>query len=79
MFLDNINRKHINSEKYFKKTIHYIHYNPVNHGFVNNINEWEYSSYNSILSDKSTLIKREEVIEWFDDINNFVFVHKSEP
>ena len=37
--------------------------------------DWKYSSYNSLLSEKPTLLERVEVINWFGDIENFIFMH----
>ena len=78
LFLDNINRKNIDSENYLKRIIIYIHQNPVNHGFCEHINKWKYSSYNSIISNKPTNLRREEVISLFEDVDNFIYCHKTE-
>lgn len=75
LFLDNFNRKNIDTEDYLKRIIIYIHQNPVNHGFSDYVNKWKYSSYNSIISDKSTKLKRDDVISLFDDVDNFIYCH----
>ena len=77
LFLDNFNRKNIDTENYLKRIIIYIHQNPVNHGFSEHVNKWKYSSYNSIISNKSTNLKRDDVISLFEDIDNFIYCHKS--
>ena len=79
LFLDNFKRKNIDTEDYLKRTIIYIHQNPVNHGFCKNVDNWKFSSYNSIISDKSTNLKREEVISLFEDVDNFIYCHKIDP
>ncbi len=76
LFISNFGRKHVNKEKYFIKVIHYIHYNPVEHGFVEKITDWEYSSYHAIVSKGKSLILKNEVIEAFGDLENFIFVHQ---
>jgi REP element-mobilizing transposase RayT len=63
LFLDNVKRKLIKDESYFTKLVHYIHYNPVHHGFVDKINDWKYSSYHSLISAKPTALKRREVLD----------------
>ncbi len=68
-------RKLIDNEKYFKSLIIYINTNPVHHGFVDYPKEWKWSSYLSCISEKSTNLKRDTVIRWFDDIENFKTVH----
>ena len=50
LFLNAIKRKKVTDEKYLMKVLHYIHNNPVNHGFVNKIDEWKHSSYISYLN-----------------------------
>ena len=68
-------RKEINEMKYLLKLICYVHQNPVNAGFAEKLAEWKYSSFNAIISQKHTLILREEVIGLFDDLENFLFCH----
>ncbi|SFC15013.1 transposase [Kaistella jeonii] len=67
-------RKQISSEDYLRKCIIYIHQNPIN-GCLEN---YAYSSYKTILSDLPTSLKRAEVIELFEERENFAFCHKKE-
>ena len=76
LFLDNFNRKQVSNEEYFQKLICYIHFNPVHHQFVKCMDDWKYSSYHSLLSAKLTLLKREEVMQWFGDSENFRVFHQ---
>lgn len=69
-------RKLIDSEEYLKRVLIYIHNNPVHHGFTENIEEYRWSSYISYISDKPSRIKRKVVIDWFEDISNFKYLHK---
>jgi hypothetical protein len=39
------------------------------------LDDWKYSSYNSFFSEKPSMIKREEVVSWFGDLENFVHLH----
>ena len=68
-------RKLVDSEKYFQNLIFYIHNNPVFHGFTNHINDYPWSSYETILSARPTKLKRNEVIRYYGDIDNFVYFH----
>jgi len=77
IFCQSINRNPINSEEYLQMCIAYIHNNPVKHGFCISPNNWKFSSFNTIISNKPTKIKREEVISWFENTNNFVYYHQS--
>ena len=71
-------RIHINSDEYFRTVIHYIHYNPVHHGFVDDLRDWKHTSFESFFSEKATQLKRREVIEIFGDKENFYEFHKKE-
>ena len=68
-------RKEINSVKYLRHVILYIHHNPVHHGFCSHPSEYQWISYNTCLSLKPTKLQREEVIGWFDDEANFKYMH----
>ena len=71
-------RKLVSFEKYFKNLIYYINNNSVHHGFVKNAIEYPWSSYNSIISEKPTKIKRNRVLEIFEGRENFISYHKNE-
>jgi len=58
------------------RLIRYIHQNPINDGFTRTIEDWKYSSYNSILSINPTLLPRLDILELFGDLENFIFYHK---
>lgn len=79
LFMRNFKRKLVDNEQYLKKLVHYIHYNPVEAGLVSKPENWTFSSYKTIISDKDTKLKREEVISWFDDLENFKYCHKAAP
>ena len=69
-------RKQIKNEEYLKNLILYIHNNPIQHNFVERIEDYKWSSYKSIISDKKTLIERKNVIDLFDDRENFIQTHQ---
>lgn len=75
LFEKPFHRKLITSDDYFQKLIYYIHNNPVHHGFCKNINDYPWSSYGSIISEKPTKIKRKEVIDAFYNLDNFIAYH----
>lgn len=77
LFIPNFKRKEITSEDYLKQLIIYIHSNPIKHKITKNIEDWKYSSYHDIISEKSDWIKSKEAIEIFDNLNNFKFLHQS--
>ncbi|PQA91664.1 transposase [Chryseobacterium shigense] len=69
-------RKLITSDEYLINVIIYIHQNPQNHFLMSEFSKYNFSSYPSILSDSKTLLKRDEVIELFDNRENFVLSHR---
>ncbi|MEI3788065.1 MULTISPECIES: transposase [unclassified Chryseobacterium] len=69
-------RKLITSDKYLINAVIYIHQNPQNHSIVHEFSDYNFSSYQSILSNSKTLLKRDEVIELFDNRENFIQSHK---
>ncbi|MBY0425417.1 MAG: hypothetical protein K2Q22_07270 [Cytophagales bacterium] len=75
LFIPNFKRKPVTNDTYFTALIHYIHANPVHQGFVKDILDWNWSSYHSLLSEKHTRLKREEVLEWFGGKDAFGSSH----
>jgi putative transposase len=69
-------RKLIDTDEYLRQVVLYIHNNPVHHGFCEHPIEYPWSSYLTCTSIKPTKLKRESVIEWFDDRPNFIAVHE---
>jgi REP element-mobilizing transposase RayT len=75
LFLHNFKRKEVNDESYFAKLVHYIHTNPVHHGFTTQVEAWKFSSYQSYLSEKETKLKRHDALAWFGGVNAFIQAH----
>lgn len=75
LFEKNFERKEVDSASYFKKLIHYIHFNPVKHHFTEKIWDYPWSSYGSIISHKPTKLNREFVIELFKNQEEFKLYH----
>jgi len=68
-------RKLIDSDRYFRQLVMYIHNNPIHHGFCEHPIEYGWSSYHSCISAKPTKLLRKTVVGWFDDAENFKFAH----
>lgn len=75
LWIDYTKRFQINSDRYLTSVINYIHQNPVKHGFTGKIDDWIFSSYQSMLSPQPTLLSRSEVMEWFGDHNEYISFH----
>lgn len=65
----------VDKEEYFTKLIHYIHYNPVHHGFVKEIHEYKWTSYQRYLIDKPSKLPKEMILEWFGGKEKFIAFH----
>lgn len=76
LFMRPFKRKEVGSDAYFSKVIHYIHANPVHHGFCSDIYDWKHSSIHSHLSNKPTSLKRNEVLQWFGEAKDFIKFHQ---
>lgn len=68
-------RRLIGTRWYLKQVILYIHNNPVHHGFCSHPIEYPWNSYPTCISVKSTKLKRDELLAWFDDMGNFKSRH----
>ena len=75
LFKNRFSRRRIKDEKYLKKLIIYIHLNPQSHGFTNDFRTYRHSSYMALISKKPTELKRKEVIDLFDEMENFTNTH----
>ena len=76
LFMRPFKRILVDSDAYFTQLIHYIHANPVHHGYVENMHDWKFSSYNAMLSEQPTRLLREDVIRWFGNKKEFIRVHQ---
>ncbi|WP_121667999.1 hypothetical protein [Mesonia aquimarina] len=79
LFMHTFKRKIITDQDYFRKVMHYIHYNPIEAGLVQFTKNWKYSSYRTIISKGKTKLEREESISYFNDLKNFIHCHQEPP
>ncbi|WP_213195510.1 transposase [Cloacibacterium caeni] len=77
LFEKRFERKRISDDHYLRQVILYINTNPLKHNLVEKPEDYKWSSYNSHISNAKTKLKRKEVIELFDDVENFVLCHKN--
>ena len=75
LFVSPFKRIEITSNKYLKNLVHYIHNNPVHHGFSERLQDYPWSSYGSIISLKPTKLKRDKLLGFFDTTGNFIDYH----
>jgi putative transposase len=75
LFYKPFKRVEINKEEHFTQAIIYTHANPVKHGITKDLASWRWSSYQSFLSNSSTQLLRDEVLEWFGSKKEFERIH----
>ena len=66
----------ITSNSYYTRIITYIHQNPLVAKLVKKLEDYKYSSYRSYLSTKPSMLKRQEVLDWFWGVEGFIEDHK---
>lgn len=69
-------RIEVDSLKYFKDLVIYIHRNPVHHAVVSHSKDYEWSSYQNYFSVDPSGIKRDMVLSWFDSTIAFKSCHR---
>jgi putative transposase len=73
-------RELVDSDRYFTHLVAYTRTrrNPVEHGFVDECQNWPYSSYRAVLSAKPTRVQRATVLDWFGGRPGFEEAHALE-
>jgi REP element-mobilizing transposase RayT len=67
----------VKEDSYFTQLVYYIHSNPQHHNLINDFRKWRWSSYERILLDKPSALKKQEVIEWFGNKQMYEQYHAS--
>jgi putative transposase len=71
----NFKRKEVTTASYFRKLVHYIHYNPIHHGFVKDMRDWKYSSFDHLNSSKKSLISPKDRLKYFNSEEDYYTFH----
>ena len=69
----------VRDRHYLLKLVHYIHYNPIEAKLCRDSASWPHSSYNDIVNNGASFLRKFEGIEWFEDLENFVYIHQNSP
>jgi uncharacterized protein YlbG (UPF0298 family) len=73
LFQEHLKRIKITEEEYLRNLIVYVNTNSIHHQ-IEDYRTYKYSSYNVLTSHQETFIKRNEVLELFNDVSNFEYV-----
>jgi putative transposase len=76
LFQKRFKRILVEADEYFIQLIQYIHHNPIHHKFVTEYSAWKYSSYNTIISNQPTKLRKNEVLAWFGGRDGFIDFHE---
>lgn len=76
LFMSPYKRKVVEDGIYFLNLVKYIHLNPVEAKQCKHPKDWKHSSYNAIISKGVTLLMRDELIDHFGDLKNFIYEHE---
>jgi hypothetical protein len=55
--------------------VHYIHTNPQKHCIIDDFRHYPWSSYERVMRDRPSKLKKDEVIQWFKNKTNYVDYH----
>ena len=75
LFQHPFGRVPVASATHFFNAVRYIHQNPQKHKFVDDFRDWRYSSYGVLLSEKPTRLKRDVVLDWFGNRQQYLELH----
>ena len=67
----------VEKEDYFTQAVIYIHANPKHHNLCSDFTNYEWSSWKTLISDRPTRLKRDEVLDWFGGLEKFIETSKS--
>ena len=75
LFQKRFKRVKIDSDSYLFALIHYIHHNPIHHNLADNFTDWTYSSYSAFISNGTTKLDKESVLNLFGGKKEFITFH----
>jgi len=76
LFMQNMKAKYVDSDVYFCKVVHYIHANPVHHGFTSRMEDWRHSSYSTYLNNKRSWLDTNFTLLQFGGHRSFCKYHQ---
>ena len=77
LFTKRFKRKQINKFEYLQRLVFYIHNNPVHHEICENFKKYKWNTYQKILSSQKSKLMKADVIDLFENKENYVYMHKS--
>jgi putative transposase len=62
-------------ENHFTRAVIYIHTNPLKHNISNDFAAYQWSSWNSLMHNKPTWLCKQELLDWFGGMKQFIAIH----
>ncbi len=78
LFQTPFKRVKIDYDVYFTSIIKYIHTNPRKHGVEADFRRYRWSSYQRILLERPTKLRKKEVLNWFGGKKSFIDAHEGD-
>ncbi|HMS32771.1 MAG TPA: hypothetical protein PKC91_01665 [Ignavibacteria bacterium] len=78
LFQTPFKRALVDQVQYLIQLVYYIHANPQLHGLINDFRNWNWSSYNKILTDNASKLKKNKLMKWFESKKEFINFHSEE-
>ena len=75
LFQKPFKRLEVKTTRQLANLAHYIHTNPQKHGIIEDFRQYSWSSYERIIRDKPSKLKKDEVLQWFRNKENYVNYH----
>ncbi len=75
LFTKRFKRKKANTMGYLQRLVFYIHNNPVHHELCDDFKNYKWGTYKKILSSGNSKLMKTELIAWFDDKENYEYMH----
>jgi putative transposase len=75
LFQKPFKRLEVTTTKQLANLVHYIHTNPQKHGIIDDFRHYPWSSYERVMRDRPSKLKKEEVISWFKNKENYLNYH----
>jgi putative transposase len=75
LFLARFRRIKVDTEDYLRRMVYYIHHNPAKHKATEDYKTYKYSSYRIFLSDKPTAMARDEALEFYGGLADYIEYH----
>ena len=77
LFQKPFKRLEVTSARQLANLVFYIHANPQKHGIIDDFRHYPWSSYERIIKSRPSKLRKEEVLEWFTNKDNYLDYHSN--